>query len=156
MCAFQVVNPTTPANMFHVLRRQLYRPYRKPLIVMTPKSLLRHPLAKSPMSDLAEGTSFQRVLPETDAAILDAKDAVRRVIFCSGKLYYELLQEREERNVKDIALVRLEQISPFPFDLVQQSVDVSVAILSQPTPRTKPLSAAIDHAPLATAQPRRA
>eukprot|EP00041_Stephanoeca_diplocostata_P026684 m.723342 g.723342 ORF g.723342 m.723342 type:complete len:999 (-) comp23020_c0_seq1:104-3100(-) len=122
-CNWQVVNPTTPANMFHVLRRQLYRPYRKPLVVMTPKSLLRHPLAKSPMADLLEGTSFQRVLPETDSDVLEAKDGVRRLILCSGKVYYELLHERRERGANDVALVRLEQISPFPFDLVQQYAD---------------------------------
>jgi 2-oxoglutarate dehydrogenase E1 component len=108
---WQVVNCTTPANYFHVLRRQIRRTFRKPLVVMTPKSLLRHKLAVSPLKDFAEGSSFHRVLPERDA--LDAKK-VRRVVLCSGKVYYDLLADREARKLDDVALVRVEQLYPYP------------------------------------------
>jgi 2-oxoglutarate dehydrogenase E1 component len=117
LCAednLQVVNITTPANYFHALRRQIHRSFRKPLIVMSPKSLLRHKLAVSSFSDFTTGTSFHRVLGETDAGI-DAKK-VKRVVLCSGKVYYDLLQERETRKITDVALVRVEQLYPFPGD----------------------------------------
>jgi 2-oxoglutarate dehydrogenase E1 component len=104
----QVVVPTTPAQIFHCLRRQVVRPWRKPLIVMTPKSLLRHPRAVSPLEDFTRGT-FQRTIP--DARALDA-GKVRRVLLCSGKIYYELDEEREKVGANDIALVRLEQLYP--------------------------------------------
>jgi 2-oxoglutarate dehydrogenase E1 component len=115
MCAednMQVVNCTTPANYFHVLRRQVRRSFRKPLIIMTPKSLLRHKLAVSSLADLATGSSFHRVLPE--AHQLTAGDKVRRVVLCSGKVYYDILAEREKRGVNDIAIIRIEQLYPFP------------------------------------------
>jgi 2-oxoglutarate dehydrogenase E1 component len=108
---WQVVNCTTPANYFHVLRRQIRRTFRKPLVVMTPKSLLRHKLAVSPLTDFAEGSSFHRVLPEREA--LDARK-VRRVVLCSGKVYYDLLADREARKLTDVALVRVEQLYPYP------------------------------------------
>jgi 2-oxoglutarate dehydrogenase E1 component len=107
-----VCNLTTPANYFHALRRQLHRNFRKPLIVFTPKSLLRHKLAVSPVSDMTEGSRFQFVIPEIDD--IAPAEQVRRVIICSGKVYYDLLQERRAKDVKDIAIVRLEQIHPFP------------------------------------------
>jgi 2-oxoglutarate dehydrogenase E1 component len=107
-----VCNLTTPANYFHALRRQLHRNFRKPLIVFTPKSLLRHKLAVSPLSDMAEGSRFQFVIPEIDE--IAPAEQVRRVIICSGKVYYDLLQERRDKAVKDVAIVRLEQIYPFP------------------------------------------
>ncbi|HEX3994340.1 MAG TPA: 2-oxoglutarate dehydrogenase E1 component, partial [Acetobacteraceae bacterium] len=107
-----VCNLTTPANYFHALRRQLHRNFRKPLIVFTPKSLLRHKLAVSPVSDMAEGSRFQFVIPEIDD--IAPAEQVRRVIICSGKVYYDLLQERRAKEIKDIAIVRLEQIHPFP------------------------------------------
>ena len=106
----QVVNCTTPASFFHLLRRQMVRCIRKPLIVMTPKSGLRHPLATSTIDELANG-SFRTVLDEIDD--LD-RDKVRRVVMCSGKVYYELLAARRERGIDDIAIVRLEQLYPFP------------------------------------------
>ena len=115
LCAednMQVVNCTTPANYFHVLRRQLNRDFRKPLIVMTPKSLLRHKKCISTLADMAEGTSFHRVLDEVDAAIKPKN--VRRVVICSGKVYYDILEERENRKSNDVKIVRLEQIYPFP------------------------------------------
>ncbi|WP_035384549.1 2-oxoglutarate dehydrogenase E1 component [Ferriphaselus sp. R-1] len=113
LCAeynIQVVVPSSPAQMFHLLRRQMLRPYRRPLIVFTPKSLLRSKDAASPLSELAEGR-FQPVIGEVDA--LDATH-VRRVIACSGKLYYELLKARRERGITDMAIVRIEQLYPFP------------------------------------------
>jgi 2-oxoglutarate dehydrogenase E1 component len=113
LCAetnMQVCQPTTPAQIFHVLRRQMLRPLRKPLILMTPKSLLRHPLAKSPLSDLANGR-FELVLPET--AELDA-ERVKRLIVCTGRVYYDLVAARAERKLDDVAIIRLEQLYPFP------------------------------------------
>ena len=109
---WQVVNPTTPANYFHVLRRQVRRNFRKPLVVMTPKSLLRHKLCVSDLADMGPNTTFHRVLPETGKLVAD--DKVRRIVLCTGKVYYDLLAERTERGIDDIALVRLEQIYPFP------------------------------------------
>ena len=107
-----VANFTTPASYFHALRRQLKRNYRKPLVIMTPKSLLRHKLAVSPLADFAAGSAFRPVLPEVDTLADDA--AIRRVVLCSGKVYYDLLAERRERGQTDVAIVRLEQLYPFP------------------------------------------
>ena len=115
LCAeqnMQVCNITTPANYFHALRRQMKRNYRKPLIIMTPKSLLRHKLAISTLGEMEAGTTFRKVLGETDT--LEAPDQVRRVVISTGKVYYDLLATRRERDIKDVALVRLEQIYPFP------------------------------------------
>ncbi len=108
----QVCNITTPANYFHALRRQIHRKFRKPLIVMTPKSLLRHKLCVSRLDDMCAGSSFRRVLPDPGTAAADAD--IRRVVLCSGKVYYDLLAAREERQIDDIALVRVEQLYPFP------------------------------------------
>jgi 2-oxoglutarate dehydrogenase E1 component len=108
---WQVVNLTTPAQYFHALRRQVLRPYRKPLIVMSPKSLLRHPLATSPLSELTDG-GFQYVIPDTQ---VDPK-ATRRVLLCTGKVYYDLLAAREERNANDVAIIRVEQLYPLRKD----------------------------------------
>jgi 2-oxoglutarate dehydrogenase E1 component len=102
--------PTTPAQVFHMIRRQAIRPLRKPLIVLTPKSLLRHKEAISTLEDLAEG-HFHNVLDETEA--LD-REAVQRIILCSGKVYYDLLAARRERGISNIAILRIEQLYPFP------------------------------------------
>jgi 2-oxoglutarate dehydrogenase E1 component len=113
LCALenmQVCVPTTPAQMFHLLRRQMTRDVRKPLIVMTPKSLLRHPLAVSTLDDLAEG-SFQLVIPDSTAT---AAKKVRRVVVCSGKVYYDLVIEAGKRKITDVAILRVEQLYPFP------------------------------------------
>ncbi|HVM96889.1 MAG TPA: hypothetical protein VMT89_10895, partial [Candidatus Acidoferrales bacterium] len=113
LCAennLQVCNFTTPAQYFHALRRQMHRNFRKPLIIMSPKSLLRHKLVVSPLRDFTE-SSFQTVLGEIDA--LDPAK-VRRLILCSGKVYYDLLLARRERDIDDIAIVRVEQLYPFP------------------------------------------
>ena len=107
---WKIVNCTTPANYFHVLRRQLITPNRLPLLIMTPKSLLRHKLAVSPLKDLDAGSSFQKVLPDTEIV----SNSTKRVILCSGKVYYDLWQQREETQNKDVALIRLEQLYPFP------------------------------------------
>ena len=107
-----VANLTTPANYFHALRRQLMRNFRKPLVIMTPKSLLRHKLAVSDLSDFGPGSQFQTVIPETDALLAD--DRIKRVVLCSGKVYYDLLAERRTQKIDDIALVRVEQLYPFP------------------------------------------
>jgi 2-oxoglutarate dehydrogenase E1 component len=124
LCAednMQVVNCTTPANYFHALRRQLHRDFRKPLIVFTPKSLLRHKKCVSSLDEMAEGTSFHRVLWD-DAQLhngnttvqLKGDSEIRRVVLCSGKVYYDLLDEREKRGLNDIYLLRLEQFYPWP------------------------------------------
>ncbi|NBW08988.1 MAG: 2-oxoglutarate dehydrogenase E1 component [Caulobacteraceae bacterium] len=117
----QVANCTTPANYFHILRRQMQRPFRKPLIIMTPKSLLRHKKAVSTIADMAEGSSFHRVLhddaqrrPEVAGIKIKADKDIRRVVVCSGKVYYDLLDAREKKGVDDVYLLRLEQFYPWP------------------------------------------
>jgi 2-oxoglutarate dehydrogenase E1 component len=115
LCAeynIQVVVPSTPAQMFHVLRRQMLRPYRRPLILFTPKSLLRHKESTSSLDDLSRGV-FQPVIAETDE--LDAAK-VKRVVACSGKIYFELRAARRERKIKDVAILRVEQLYPFPHE----------------------------------------
>jgi len=109
---WQIVNCTTPANFFHLLRRQLHRDFRKPLVVMSPKSLLRHKRAVSPLADMGPGSSFHRVL--WDDGELVADDMVKRVVLCSGKVYYDLFEEREKRAIKDVMVLRVEQLFPFP------------------------------------------
>jgi 2-oxoglutarate dehydrogenase E1 component len=113
LCAqhnIQVCVPTTPAQAFHMLRRQVIRPYRKPLIVMTPKSLLRHKLATSSLEDLTNG-EFLAVIPEIDDL---HRNQVRRIVMCSGKVYYDLLGKRRAENLNHIAIIRIEQLYPFP------------------------------------------
>ncbi|MEX1080983.1 MAG: 2-oxoglutarate dehydrogenase E1 component [Halofilum sp. (in: g-proteobacteria)] len=115
----QVCVPTTPAQAFHMLRRQMIRPYRKPLVVMTPKSLLRHKMATSTLEDLTHGR-FRPVLGEIDE---QDRAAVRRVIMCSGKVYYDLLAKRREVGIGDIAIIRLEQLYPFPYDWLDEALE---------------------------------
>lgn len=115
LCAegnMSVCNITTPANYFHVLRRQLKRNFRKPLIIMTPKSLLRHKLAVSALSDMGDNSIFHAVIPEIDS--LQPANQVKRVVICAGKVYYDLLSERRRLGINDVAIVRLEQLYPFP------------------------------------------
>jgi len=114
-----VANCTTPANYFHLLRRQMHRSYRKPLILMTPKSLLRHKKAVSDKSDFTTGSSFHRILwddAQMDSANIKllADSKIKRVVMCSGKVYYDLLEERDARELKDVYLMRVEQFYPFP------------------------------------------
>ena len=123
MCAednWIVANCTTPANYFHLLRRQLKRKFRKPLILFTPKSLLRHKRAQSSLKELAKDTTFHRVLPETEK--LTASDKIKRVILCSGKVYYDLIEAREDKNINDIAIIRLEQLYPFPYTSLKEEL----------------------------------
>jgi 2-oxoglutarate dehydrogenase E1 component len=115
---WQVVNCTTPANYYHVLRRQVHRDFRKPLIVIAPKNLLRHKLAVSNLEDMGEGTRFRRIEREKCPDIRAHHEKVTKVVFVTGKIYYELFQEREARGIKDTAIVRIEQLAPFPFDKV--------------------------------------
>ncbi|UJF18654.1 2-oxoglutarate dehydrogenase E1 component [Vibrio sp. SS-MA-C1-2] len=125
LCAeqnIQVVIPSTPAQVYHMLRRQVFRPIRRPLIVMSPKSLLRHPLCISTIDDLAEG-NFQPAIPEIDE--LDPTQ-VKRVVFCSGKVYFDLLEQRRKDEQQDVAIIRVEQLYPFPYD------DVKAAIADYP------------------------
>ncbi len=123
MCAednMQVVYATTPANFFHVLRRQLHREIRKPLILMTPKSLLRHKRAVSRLDELGEDTTFHRLLYDDAVMLPDEKitlvpdDKIRRVVLCSGKVYYDLYEEREKRGIDDVYIMRVEQLYPVP------------------------------------------
>jgi 2-oxoglutarate dehydrogenase E1 component len=107
-----VCNLTTPANYFHKLRRQLKRNFRKPLVIFTPKSLLRHKLAVSPLADLAGDSAFQFVIPEIDP--IAPPEQVKRVVLCTGKVFYDLLQERRQRGTQDVAILRIEQLYPFP------------------------------------------
>lgn len=114
-----VANCTTPANYFHILRRQIHRDFRKPLILMTPKSLLRHKLAVSKADEFTTGSSFHRVLWDdaqhgNSETTLAADDKIKRVVMCSGKVYYDLLEERDARGIDDVYLLRFEQFYPFP------------------------------------------
>ena len=131
MCAednMQVVNPTTPANYFHVLRRQLHREIRKPLILMTPKSLLRHKRAVSRLEELGKDATFHRILYDDAQMLPDEKiklvpdDKIRRVVLCSGKVYYDLYEEREKRDIDDIYLLRVEQLYPVPLKALVQEL----------------------------------
>ncbi len=115
----QVVNPTTPAQYFHCLRRQALRAWRKPLVVMTPKSLLRHPKAVSTLQECAEG-HFLRIIPDQLAT---PPAEVSRVILCTGKLYYELLEHREQNDIRDVAIARIEQLYPLGVDQVQHALE---------------------------------
>ncbi|KNC96364.1 oxoglutarate dehydrogenase (succinyl-transferring), E1 component [Spizellomyces punctatus DAOM BR117] len=113
-----VANPTTPAQYFHLLRRQLHRPYRKPLILATPKSLLRHPLATSTLADMAPGTTFHPVLPDPTAV------NPKRVVFVSGRIYYDLIKERAQRGLEGaVAFVRVEEVCPVPWSELRSVVD---------------------------------
>jgi 2-oxoglutarate dehydrogenase E1 component len=132
LCAednLQVANCSTPANYFHILRRQLHRTFRKPLILMTPKSLLRHKKAVSTMADLSEGSTFHRVLHDTAqhdpaaAGVTLRPDAeIRKVIMCSGKVYYDLLDAREKKGVDDVYILRLEQFYPWPMQSLRREL----------------------------------
>ena len=122
LCAeqnMQVVVPSTPAQVYHMIRRQVVRPMRRPLIVMSPKSLLRHPLCTSTLEELAQGT-FQAAIPETDE--LEASK-VKRVVMCSGKVYYDLLEQRRKNEQDDVAIIRVEQLYPFPYDDVSKAIE---------------------------------
>jgi len=140
LCAehnMQVCIPSTPAQMFHMLRRQMVRSYRKPLIVMTPKSLLRHKTAVSPLTALSSG-EFELIIPEAENL---AVAKTRRIVFCSGKVYYDLLEARQVHGINDIALIRIEQLYPFPIDkyagLLQQYDNVDDIVWCQEEPQNQ-------------------
>jgi 2-oxoglutarate dehydrogenase E1 component len=137
LCAehnIQVCVPSTPAQMFHMVRRQQVRPFRRPLIVLTPKSLLRHKMSVSPLTELSSGC-FELIIPEIEAI---AAKKTRRVVLCSGKVYFDLLETREAHGIDDIALIRLEQLYPFPIDqyanLLKQYEHVEEIIWCQEEP----------------------
>ncbi len=114
LCAddnLQVCNITTPANYFHALRRQMLRPFRKPLVIMSPKSLLRHPLAKSSREEFLGESQFRRIMSDTTTI---ADDKVRRLVLCSGKIAYDLMEARDAAGIDDVSIVRIEQLYPFP------------------------------------------
>ncbi|MFK8006699.1 MAG: 2-oxoglutarate dehydrogenase E1 component [Saprospiraceae bacterium] len=118
MCAeanITVANITTPANIFHAMRRQLARPFRKPLIIMSPKSLLRHPMAVSDLSEFETGNGFQEVINDPEINTKNAKK-VKRVLLCTGKIYYDLMEKKMADKRDDVAIVRLEQLYPLPTD----------------------------------------
>ena len=133
LCAqdnMQVCVPTTPANYFHILRRQMHRSFRKPLIVLTPKSLLRHKKCTSFLSDMMPGTSFHRVLrdqaevvPGATTVKLVEDSKIKRVVLCSGKVYFDLMEEREKRGENRIQILRLEQLYPFPENVLAQELN---------------------------------
>ena len=120
LCAddnIQVCNITTPANYFHVLRRQMLRPFRKPLVIMTPKSLLRHPMAKSPREEFLGDWQFKRIKSDPSMEPDSAADAkIKRLVLCSGKVAYDLIEERDAKGLDDVSIVRIEQLYPFPGD----------------------------------------
>ena len=123
----QVANCTTPCNYFHILRRQLHRNFRKPLVLMTPKSLLRHKRVVSDLKEFGPHTTFHRVLWDDAAGqngdrTLRPDSEIRRVILCSGKVYYDLMEAREERGIDDIYLMRVEQLYPFPARALMQEL----------------------------------
>jgi len=117
-CNWQIVNCTTPANYFHCLRRQVHRDFRKPLVVVSPKNLLRNKRCVSNIEDMGHGTQFKRVINEHDEEILNNAGGVQTLVFCSGQIYYEILAEREKLGRTNVAIVRLEQIAPFAFDRI--------------------------------------
>ncbi|XP_027364385.1 2-oxoglutarate dehydrogenase, mitochondrial-like [Abrus precatorius] len=130
-CNWQIVNVTTPANFFHVLRRQIHREFRKPLIVMSPKNLLRSKACRSNLSEFddvqghpgfdKQGTRFKRLIKDQNNHS-DVEEGIRRLILCSGKVYYELDEQRSKEDAKDVAICRVEQLCPFPYDLVQREL----------------------------------
>ena len=124
LCAednMQVANCTTAANYFHILRRQLKRRIRKPLVIMTPKSLLRDKRVASKLTDMGSGSQFMKIIPEVSMDLVTYKK-IRRVVLCSGKVYYDLVDARDKTGIKDIVVIRLEQLYPFPAELLKQQL----------------------------------
>ena len=148
LCAqynMQVCVPSTPAQCFHMLRRQMLRPYRKPLIVMSPKSLLRHKLAVSSLTDLTQGT-FELVMSEVDEL---PKKTVKRIVICSGKVYYDLLEKRRTDSLKEVAILRIEQLYPFPEVSLQEQLkqypNVQTIVWCQEEPKNQGAWYSIQH-----------
>ncbi|CAG8452153.1 8019_t:CDS:2 [Ambispora leptoticha] len=122
-CNMQVVYCSTPANYFHALRRQIHRDFRKPLVVFTSKLLLRHPMARSTLTEMTGDTYFQRYIPDPHPENLASPEKITRHVFCSGQVYYALLKARNQNNMDHVAISRLEQINPFPYDLIANHID---------------------------------
>jgi 2-oxoglutarate dehydrogenase E1 component len=120
-CNLGIVNCSTAAQYFHVLRRQMRRPFRKPLVVVAPKKLLKFAAAGSSIEDFADDKTFQRVINDTHKDLV-APEKVRRVVFCSGQVYYDLMQERVKLGINDVAILRVEQLSPWPFRSIEKSL----------------------------------
>jgi 2-oxoglutarate dehydrogenase E1 component len=123
MCAednIQVANCTSPANYFHILRRQMMRDFRKPLVLMTPKSTLRHKANTSPLADFVNGSTFHRVI--SNHLSDDEYKNVNRIIFCSGKIYFELQDHINELQLKNVYIIRLEQLYPFPYEALNEGI----------------------------------
>jgi len=139
LCAndnIQVCNITSPANYFHVLRRQMLRSFRKPLIIMTPKSLLRHPLARSEASEFMGDHHFMRI--KSDLKQIDDKK-VKRLVLCSGKVAYDLIEKRDEEELDDVSIVRIEQLYPFPGEplavRLERMINLEEVVWCQEEPR---------------------
>jgi len=126
-CNMQVVYCTTPANVFHVLRRQIHREFRKPLILFFSKSLLRHPLARSPLEDFSGESHFHRVLPDTahekDDFKIKPREEIKRLILCTGQVWAALHRERVNQKIDDVAITRIEQFHPFPWVSVKENIE---------------------------------
>ena len=167
LCAednMQVCNLTTPANYFHVLRRQMHRPFRKPLIIFSPKSLLRHKLAVSKLAEFGPKTTFHRILWDDKQPAPDNK--IRRIILCTGKVYFDLFEEREKHGTTDVAILRVEQLYPFPFNALTKEIsrykNASSVIWCQEEPKNlgywqfvaPRIEEVIDHAKLKAGRPR--
>ncbi|MEO1202497.1 MAG: 2-oxoglutarate dehydrogenase E1 component, partial [Pseudomonadota bacterium] len=129
--------PSTPKQMFHMLRRQMKRPYRKPLVVMTPKSLLRHKMSVSPLESLSDG-AFELIIPDAEPR---KPEDTRRLVFCSGKVYFDLLEAREVHGMTDVALVRIEQLYPFPIpeyaEIIERYKHVDSIVWCQEEPQNQ-------------------
>ncbi|KAF8932578.1 2-oxoglutarate dehydrogenase E1 component, partial [Haplosporangium bisporale] len=122
-CNMQVVYCSTPANYFHALRRQIHREFRKPLIAFNSKLLLRHPMARSTLEEMSGSTAFQRFIPEVETEKLVSDDKITKHILCSGQVYYALVKAREQNKIDNVAISRVEQLNPFPYDRVKEHAD---------------------------------
>lgn len=126
-CNMALVYCTTPSNVFHVMRRQVHRDFRKPLIFFFSKSLLRHPEARSTLEDFLPGTGFKRIIPEPHVSegqdALAPPEEIKRHILCTGQVYFALLKHRRDNDIKDVAITRLEQVSPFSFYEIRDAID---------------------------------
>ena len=124
-CNMQVAYLTKPSNMFHILRRQMNRQFRKPLILFFSKSLLRHPLARSSIEEFTGESHFEWIVadPAHESGEISAHDEIKRVILCSGQVYAALVKERESRGIKDVAITRIEQLNPFPWEQLKENLD---------------------------------
>ena len=124
-CNMQIAYMTSPANLFHILRRQMNRQFRKPLILFFSKSLLRHPIARSPIENFTGDSHFQWIIPDPEHGTgIDAPENIERVILCSGQVYAALHKHRMDKNIRDAAVTRIEQLNPFPWAQLQENLDM--------------------------------